>query len=130
MTPEERERLSISMDKALDGDTLKRFLAGPSLSAKGAPEPPQSPAPGPAYNNSTDPANIQRRRWGVGAAIEKPTSTLVLGRTEDDSAGGGGASWWQKTSWFAGGAPDVAPVLGDPTVGPLPRARHFPSRHI
>eukprot|EP00227_Mantoniella_beaufortii_P013136 CAMPEP_0197591804 /NCGR_PEP_ID=MMETSP1326-20131121/13921_1 /TAXON_ID=1155430 /ORGANISM="Genus nov. species nov., Strain RCC2288" /LENGTH=645 /DNA_ID=CAMNT_0043157363 /DNA_START=211 /DNA_END=2148 /DNA_ORIENTATION=- len=107
MTPEERERQTHAADNAVDRDALSRFLAGPAMGLKAAAV---QAAAQPTEEENYDPANIQRRRWGVGISIEKPGLEL----NANNSAAAPAPSWWQKTSWFAGVNPDVAPVLADP----------------
>jgi hypothetical protein len=107
MTAEERERQTHAADHAVDSDALARFLSGPNVKGVALVE-------ANTLEGSYDPKEIQRRRWGVGTAIEKKQPSTTDGAPGTPPAAAA-PSWWQQTSWFAGGVPDVAPVLADPT---------------
>ena len=111
--PADLDALARAADPArADSRALSAFLAGPVKASALEASSPDAP----------DPANVQRRRWGVGGAASTAvaaasTTTTSAAAAPAPSTPGPSAttSWWQKTSWFAGASPDVAPVLADPT---------------
>ena len=111
--PADLDALARAADPArADSRALSAFLAGPVKASALEASSPDAP----------EPANVQRRRWGVGGAastaVAAPsTTTTSAAAAPAPSTPGPSAttSWWQKTSWFAGASPDVDPVLADPT---------------
>ena len=112
--PADLDALARAADPArADSRALSAFLAGPVKASALEASSPDAP----------DPANVQRRRWGVGGAAStavaaaSTTTTSAAAAAPAPSTPGPSAttSWWQKTSWFAGASPDVDPVLADPT---------------
>ena len=102
--PTEREPRAMD-SAAVDRAALTAFLSGP---AKGVALEPSGQH---QHHSRGDADDVRRRRWGVGATVER-ASTRPAAPATPPNAGG---SLWARSSWFAGGAADVAPVLADPT---------------